>query len=346
MGEGKMNRKAIIGGLVAVVVALLLGLLVGTRIQPRPAGAETVKPATYAMNVVVSGVPFWTDTRGAWQAIDKARPDVVTSFGGPLDTDAQEQIQQIEAAIASNVDGIVVAPADSAALAPVINRAVARNIPVVTLLVDSPTSKRLAYVTSELEGASVRVGTAVLGKGPVSGKAIIVYAQAGNEEQEARRRGFEQLAREHPGLQIVGVVQDNYDENRGAEQIKALLSRNPDIRYIFGANSRSAVGAVSALRELHYPQGRVTVTGWDTDQDVLDLVRSGWVAASVAQQSAYMTQVAFNLIDAAHRNYLYPAGRNFQAAGIRPAPEQITVPVTVVDRNNVAGFYPAKPAAK
>lgn len=341
-----MNRKLTASILLAAVVALLIGLLVGYRIQPRPSGAEEIQKAEYSMNVVVSGVPFWRDTRSTWQAIDQARPDVVTTYGGPLETDAQEQIQQIEAAIAGNVDGIIIAPADSAALAPVINRAVARNIPVVTLLVDSPTSNRMAYVTSELETASIRVGNSVLGNDPVIGKAIIVYAQAGNEEQEARRRGFEQLAREHPGLQIVGVVQDNYDENRGAEQIRAMLARHPDIRYIFGANSRSAVGAVSALRERRIPPGRVLVTGWDTDQDVLDLIRQGWVAATVAQQSTYMTQVAFNLIDAAHRNYLYPRERNFQSARIRPVPEQITVPVTIVNRANVAGFYPARTTAQ
>lgn len=341
-----MNRKTIVSVVLAAVAALLIGLLIGYRMEPRTAGTEEVQRATYAMNVVVSGVPFWQDTRDTWQAVDRARPDVVTSFGGPLDTDAQEQIQQVEAAIAQDVDGIIIAPADSAALAPVIDRAVARNIPVVTLLVDSPSSRRLAYVTSELEAASMRVGNAVLGNGPATGRAVIVYAQAGNEEQEARRRGFEQLAREHPGLQIVGVVQDNYDEGRGAEQIKALLTRYPDIRYIFGSNSRSAVGAVSALRELHFQPGRVIVTGWDTDRDVLDLIRQGWVSATVAQQSAYMTQVAFNLIDAAHRNYLYPVGRNFQGARIRPVPEQITVPVTVVNRENVGGFYPARAQAQ
>lgn len=87
-----MNRKLTASILLAAVVALLIGLLVGYRIQPRPSGAEEIQKAEYSMNVVVSGVPFWRDTRSTWQAIDQARPDVVTTYGGPLETDAQEQI--------------------------------------------------------------------------------------------------------------------------------------------------------------------------------------------------------------------------------------------------------------
>jgi ABC-type sugar transport system substrate-binding protein len=108
-----------------------------------------------------------------------------------------------------------------------------------------------------------------------AGKVIIVYAQAGNSEQEARRRGFEELIGRYPALQLVGVVEDNYDEQKGAPQIKSLLIKYPDVKFIFGAHSRAAVGAVSALRELGYKPGQVSVSGSDTDQDVLDLIKAG-----------------------------------------------------------------------
>src|ERR1035441_2393195 len=112
----------------AAALFALLGTGCGRDEQaPRPPDQPT---KTFAMNVLVSGVPFFSDTQATWKAMG-AGLGVKTVYGGPLDTDAQKQIQQIEALIAQKVDGLVIAPTDSAALAPVINSAVDRGIPVI-----------------------------------------------------------------------------------------------------------------------------------------------------------------------------------------------------------------------
>jgi ribose transport system substrate-binding protein len=304
--------------------------------------ARPAKSVTYAMIGVVSGAPFWLDTRAAWSAAGESSPDVRTIFEGPNDTDAQKQIDEIEALLAKRIDGLIVSAADSAALVPTIDKAVDQGIPVITYFIDAPKSRRLTYVASELEGSSIRMGEFLTAKTGHAGKAIIVYAQAGNTEQEARRRGFEGLIKRYPGLQLVGVVQDDYDERKGAEQIKPLLIKYSDVSFIFGAHSRAAVGAVSALRELGYKPGQVKVSGSDTDQDVLDLIKEGWVQGSVAQQTTYMTGMMFGILEASRLGYLYPQERSFKENGIRPVPENIVVPITLITSENVSGFYPHK----
>jgi ABC-type sugar transport system substrate-binding protein len=320
--------------MICVVALALMGANCGRNEQPQ--GNAQVK--TFAMNVVVSSVPFWTDTRAAWTAIDEGRADIKTVFGGPTDTNGQRQIEEIEALIAQKVNGIVIAPADSAALVPAIDRAVAQGIPVVTYLVDAPKSKRTAYVASELEDASLKVGKQVLQQGNRRSKVIIVYAEAGNEEQETRRRGFEMLVKQNPNMEIVGVVADKYSESAGAEQLRPLLTKYPDVQYIFGCNSRSAVGAVSALKELGFEKGKVTVTGWDTDADVLNLISEGWVKASAAQNSSFMTQLCFSILKAQSGGWLYPKNRRFEENGVKPLPEKIIVPVQIVTQENVRGY--------
>ncbi len=294
----------------------------------------------YAMNVVVSGVGFWADTREAWKAIDEEREDVDTIFGGPIDTDSQKQIDEIDGLIAKGIDGIVVAPADSTELTPAINRAVEKGIPVVTYLVDAPESKRTCYITSELETASQRVVDAVYQDDGSMSQAIVVFAEAGNEEQEARRRGFEIAASRLPNLSVVEVVEDKYDESVGAELLKAALTKQEGVKYIFGCNSRSAIGAVTALKDHSRSKGEVLVTGWDIDKDVLDLVKDGWVVATAAQQSSFMTQLAFSIVEAESEGWLYPRNRSFKASGVRPLPEIITIPIQVVTKDNVTGYFP------
>lgn len=293
----------------------------------------------FAMNVLVSGVPFWNDTRATWSAIGEGL-NVKTVYGGPLDTDGQKQIDQIESLITQKVDGIVVYPTDSAALVPEINRAVDKGIPVITYLNDAPNSKRLAYVTSELEDASLKVGKYAMGEATGPAKAIIMYAEPGNEEQEARRRGFEMLAKQNPNLKIVEIVVDKFDESIGTEHLRPLLAKHPDLKYIFGCNSRSAVAATSALKELKFKPGQVTVTGWDADQDVLNLISQGWVKATVYQNSAFMTQVAFNILEARAGGWMYPKNRQFQENGVKSVPDKIVIPVQLVTGSNVSGYLP------
>ena len=329
-----LRRYTIIG-----VIGALTLLANGCGRDEQPAQTAQQPTKTFAMNVLVSGVPFFSDTQATWSAMG-AGLNVKTIYGGPLDTDAQKQIQQIEALIAQGVDGLVIAPTDSAALAPIINTAVDRGIPVVTYLNDVPSSKRLTYVTSEREEASLKVGHFVITGSIRPSKAIIMYAQAGNEEQEARRRGFEQLAKEIPNLKIVAVVSDKFDETVGATQIKPLLAKYPDVNYIFGCGSRSAVGAVSALKELRFKPGQVTVTGWDYDEDVLNLISQGWVKVTAAQNTSFMTQLDFNILKASVGGWLYPLNRQFKEFGVRPIPEKIVVPVDLVTNNNLKGYYP------
>jgi len=342
-----VRRRWIITGL-ACGVAAALGFSAGKLSSSKqgapkePLSAQSKKSTTYAMVGVASGAPFWLDIRAAWSTAGAASADVRTIFEGPSDTDAQKQIDETEALLAKGIDGLIISPADSAALIPTISKAVDRGIPVITYFIDAPGSKRLAYVASELESSSIRMGEFLTAKAGHAGKVIIVYARAGNSEQEARRRGFEELIKRYPALQLVGVVEDDYDERKGAEQIKPLLIKHPDVKFIFGAHSRAAVGAVSALRELGYKAGQVSVSGSDTDQDVLDLIKEGWVQGSVAQQTTYMTAMMFGILEANRLGYLYPKERSFKENGIRPLPENIIVPIILITSENISGFYPHK----
>ena len=346
----KFGERAMRAKIYALVLfVFLLGILLGQHgSQPsEDKRASAPLSAHFAMNVVVSGVPFWTDTRETWAKIAMAIPGVTTEFAGPLNTDSQKQIEEIESLITRKVDCIVIAPTDSGALTGVIDRAVAQGIPVITMLNDSPTSKRLAYITSPRETASKKMVSQIASmRGELAGKAAILLSQAGNEEQEGRAAGFKSYIADHPSLTLVGVIEDNFDETKGAEGMAALLTRNPDLKFVFGCNSRSAVGAVSALKELHKIPGEVLVSGWDYDDDVLTLIEQSWVVGSVAQQSSFITQLAFDILLAHRLQFLYPQSLPLQTYGIRPLPEVIEVPVNLVTKENVAAYRRMKSPVK
>jgi ribose transport system substrate-binding protein len=328
--------------LVIAVLAIVIGVLIGTQLNRGPkesqASQQLQTKQRFAMNVVVSGVPFWTDTRETWEKIGKTVEGVETVFGGPTDTDASKQIEEMDALIAEKVDGIVIAPCDSDSLTPEIDKAVAAGIPVVTYLTDSPKSKRICYVTSSLEGASRLVGDYVANIGGYTGSAIVSIGAAGSEEQRRRAAGFKEIVKQHPGMELVQTVEDKFDDVKGADEIKAALIRTPDVRFIFGCNSRSAAAAVTALKELGKKPGDVLVSAWDYDSDVLKLIKDGWVQASAAQQSSFMTELCFGILQADGKNFLYPQSLDLKKFGVPPLPTMIEVPVTLITSTNADAY--------
>jgi ribose transport system substrate-binding protein len=325
---------------IAFGIGVLLGLIVGGIFSRSNDGtpiqnSDRHYSGRFHMNVVVSGVPFWTEARNSWSELPKLYPGIETVFGGPANTDSQRQAEEIDTLVAAgNVDGIILYPGDSKALTASIDKAAAKGIPVITFLTDCPESKRLTYITSDLEPAGQRVASYALSQKPLVGKSLILLGQVGNDEQEARSRGIEMAITRNPNLTIMTRVEDRFDEAVGAEALKPLLAQNKDIVFIAGCNSRSAVAAVQALKELGYKPGDVTVSGWDFDNQVLDLIEEGWVTCSVAQNSEAMTYIAFNIL----RSIKSGEFEKFGKGSLSNLPSQIIVPVELITKVNTASY--------
>ena len=81
------------------------------------------------------------------KGVEKAASDfnVDAQLVGPVGADAEKQVAEIESLIQKGVDGLAVSSVSTDALAPIIQRALAQGIPVVTYNTDNPTSHRLAF---------------------------------------------------------------------------------------------------------------------------------------------------------------------------------------------------------
>jgi ABC-type sugar transport system substrate-binding protein len=128
--------------------------------------------------------------------------------------------------------------------------------------------------------------------------------------------------------------------------------RDPGIQFIFGCNSQSAVGAISALKELGKKPGDVVVTGWDSEAVVVDEIKAshggvGWVYATSVLYSSYMVQTAFSLLEADHFGYLYPQSTGLgSGAKIPSAPRTIAIPMRIVTAKNIDEFLSSQVVAK
>ena len=338
-----MNRKSI----TALLVATCLVTLAAARLMwngTQQAGPHSAKSRTYALNVVNSTIPAWIPANDVLSRITEVTPGLTSEFGGPTDGDASKQIEQVNALVGKHVSGILLCAADPHTLLPTINQAAAAGVPVVTIFGDVPGSNRLTSITAAEELSAHNLGAKVAvtnhwSQAPNgSVEVMIMTTKPGLVFSDQRLAGIQELLKEYKAVKVIRIVSNDWSDTTGAEAVAATLQQHPDLKAIFGLDSRSAIGAVSALKEASKKKGEVLLTGWDSDQDTLDAIASGWVFATSAPNMTYMTQLGISILDAATLGYLYPQSLKLKDYNLPALPDHIDIQQTIIDAANVQAF--------
>jgi ABC-type sugar transport system substrate-binding protein len=133
---------------------------------------------TLNIAMIVPGDPYWNDVkRGSNSFLAGIGNHILkTSWYETSVHNLDQESVNLEKVIESGVDRIGIAPADPMMLTHLIDRAVDRNIAVVTLNTDAPESRRLCFVCQDPIRAG-RIGGELIGKFLVGrGKVVIITA--------------------------------------------------------------------------------------------------------------------------------------------------------------------------
>jgi ribose transport system substrate-binding protein len=194
---------------------------------------------------------FWkTIHAGALKAAeDLGNVDVL--WQGPQKEDERsQQIQLVQNAIASGVDGIVLAPLDSKALVNPVEAAIAKDIPVVIIDSALESTKIVSYVATDNYNGGVlaakRLGELLKGRG----KIILLRYSIGSASTEEREKGFtDVIARDFPGITYLSNTEYAGPTSDTAQQkgMNLVTRFREQVDGIFCPNESSAVGMLRAL---------------------------------------------------------------------------------------------------
>ncbi len=226
---------------------------------------------------------FWqTVQAGALAAGEKFDVEIIWN-GPPQETDYSRQIQILDSMIARHVDGIAVAATDRDALNHSLDRAAQEKIPVTVF--DSGVSSKnyMTFVATDnyLGGqeAARSLGRLLRGKGKVGE----ILNAPGSVSTMDRERGFaDVLAKEFPGIQIVGQQFSMSDRARALASTENILTAQPDLDGLFASAEPGSVGASQALKSRGLV-GKVQFVAFDSSDSLVDDLQNGVISALVAQ---------------------------------------------------------------
>jgi simple sugar transport system substrate-binding protein len=240
-----------------------------------------------------SGDPYWSVVKNGMDDAAKAL-GVKAEYLAPETFDMAKMAQMIDAAAASNPDGLVVSIADPAALSEPVKNAVAAGIPVI--VIDSGGSKLtrelggLLYLGQSEYEAGVMAGERVKKLGVI--KAVCANHEVGNVSLDDRCAGFAK------GLGVdVPVLNGVMDPTEMKSRITAYLNTNADTQFILAVGINSAEPGLAAIDELGLT-GKVKIGTFDLSPTILRATADGKMEWGIdAQQYAmgYVPVVMFDL---------------------------------------------------
>lgn len=317
--------------LVALAVVMVLKLGGGQQAGPE---LEQGRKQKYVMVAIATNASYWIDSKAGFE--DKgAELGVEALFTGAPNVDANQQIDYIERAIAEGVDGIVAVPA-SDALTPVIDKAIAKGIPVVCVDTDAPSSKRFSFIgTGNYEAGfqgGEHLGKLLNGKGKVA-----ILTVPGQDNLMQRVDGYKDALKKWPGIEVIAELNDQSSNTEGLKVARAILQSRPDLTAFACVEATGGVSAATAVKEAN-KVGKIKIVAMDRDDPTLRLIEEGVIDASVAQRSYTMTYTALQLLYNL-RNGQVKLVDDWKAADVNPLPPHIDTGSFLITPDTAAMFY-------
>jgi len=292
---------------IIIALSLVLVLVSAACSQPTPDTSllapqsivSTSQPETaaqgekYTIALVMKTLtnPFFVEMeKGARQAEKEMGINLIVKTGAQ-ETSVDQQITIIEELIQEKVNAILIAPADSVQLIPVLKKAQDAGIIIVNLdnQLDPQSLEKVGlthvpYISVDNEKGAYLSAKYISDKVTSASQAAILEGIPTAKNAQDRKNGAIRAFAENANIEVVDSVTAHWKVDEAYQVTSQLFMDHPDIKLIFCANDMMALGALQYLKE----NGKtdVLVAAYDALEEVMPMLKDGTLQATIDQQAA------------------------------------------------------------
>jgi ribose transport system substrate-binding protein len=283
-------------------------------------------------------VPYWK-AAGAGFSNASAQMKVRSDFMGPQNYDPKAERDAFDQAVQKKATGILLAVTDPALLKDSIDKAVAAGVPVVTIDSDAPSSKRLFFIGTNNYQAGFtggeRLARELKGKGNV-----VVFSMPDQSNLQERLRGYKEALAKTPGIKITRVVDIQGDPRIAFDTATQIVGKERDKVDAFVCLEAQSGKEVAGVLNSYHVTGKVVVA-MDTDQETLDWIQKGVIAATIAQKPYTMAFVGMQMLDMLYHHKPSSLDTDWSKDSFAPIPSFVDTGSGLIDKSNVDAFMQA-----
>jgi ribose transport system substrate-binding protein len=287
-------------------------------------------------------VPYW-QASGAGFKKAGVQFKVRTDFLGPNTYDPKAEREALDQAVRQKATGILLGVTDPALLKDSIDKAIAAGIPVITMDSDAPSSKRLFFIgTNNYQvgiSGGMRLAQELKGKGNV-----VVFTMPDQHNMQDRLHGYRDALEHSPGIKITRVVDIQGDPRIAFDTTTQIIGKEKDQVDAFVCLEAQSGKEVAGVLNSYHITGKV-VMAMDTDPETLQFIRSGAIAATIAQKPYTMAFVGMQMLDNLYHHKPSSLETDWSTDSFAPIPAFVDTGSALIDKSNVDSYLQAKQSA-
>jgi ABC-type sugar transport system substrate-binding protein len=323
--------------LVGAALSLVFGLGSTAAQDATPAGGMSVEEIAavkadqpYKLLAVVKTLSneYWQTMERGYQDAAAEKGVTIDVLSVPTEQDTEQQLNQLQTALAQGYDAIMVSPITPANLIPALVAANQAGIPIINVdervdpaAAEAAGAKLTSVIASDNRDAGARAAQYMIDNIPDGGKVAIIEGKAGNQSGLDRKEGFQEAIEAAGNFEIVASQPADWDQQRALDAATNILQANPDLVGFYAANDTMALGVVEAARAAG-KLDQVVIIGTDAIPAALAAVQAGDMEGTVAQFPAEEARIATSLAILALQGH--------------PVEGFIPSPIELITKDNVA----------
>jgi ribose transport system substrate-binding protein len=198
--------------------------------------------------------------------------------------DPAKEIANVEDLLSKGVAAILINPTDSDAVGNAIKMANRAKVPVITLDRGANAGTVVSHIASDNVAGGKMAGAFIAEKLGKKGNVVELEGIPGTSAARDRGKGFND-ALKGTAVKVVARQAADFDRTKGLNVMENILQSQPKIDAVFAHNDEMALGA---LRAVQAAKKNIMVVGFDATDDAVKAVKDGKMAATVAQQPAFI----------------------------------------------------------
>jgi simple sugar transport system substrate-binding protein/ribose transport system substrate-binding protein len=324
-------------------------------------GGDDPVSGTGGTKAAVVGVDYPRSDTDFWNSYIKYTPQFAGELGLALKTtnsqnDVARLTSNVQSLISQGVEGIAMAPQDTAAIAPALQSLATKKIPVVTIDTRPDQGEVFMVVRADNraygEKACRFLGTKLKG----AGKVVMLQGDLASINGRDRTEAFNECVKKnYPGITVFGEA-TNWDGALASQKLQIRLTEHPDIRGVYMQSSFALAGTLQLLKQrglLTAPDDpkHVFVVSNDGIPKELQDIAAGNIDATVSQPADLYAKYALYYVKAAIEGETFqpgPTDHDSTIIQVRDGvlEDQLSAPLVTADGESYGGVPSLKPDDK
>jgi ribose transport system substrate-binding protein len=278
-------------------------------------------------------LPYWKTAGSGFSNAAAQYKGVRFDFVGPQNYDPKAERDALDDAVQKKATGILISVADPALLKDSIDKALGAGIPVITVDSDAPSSKRLFFIGTNNYQAGFtggqRLAKELRGKGNV-----VVFTMPDQQNLQDRLHGY------RDALKITRVVDIQGDPRIAFDTTTQIVGKERDKVDGFVCLEAQSGKEVAGVLNSYHVTGKAVIA-MDTDQETLDWIQKGVIAATISQKPYTMAFFGMQMLDNLYHHKPPSLDKDWSIDNYSPIPSFVDTGSDLIDKSNVESFIQA-----